>query len=225
MMSFEVERAREWFEQGLPLVGKVDRELALDIELFSRGGQEILNAIERQDIRCAGTASRQFPRCASCAAGRARGAWGSYYERGRGTHPAQFSPTPSQLEVAYSVCRSITRSAAKNFYYAFVVLPPAKRHALCAVYAFMRRCDDITDDTKPATSNAATSWPPGWRRPSRARAIPRMIRCCWLWPTPSGATRFLSGCSINWRTAPAMDVQERPAPDTVRATCASAIIL
>jgi squalene synthase HpnC len=48
MMKFEVERAREWFAQGLPLVAKVDRALALDIELFSRGGQEILKAIERQ---------------------------------------------------------------------------------------------------------------------------------------------------------------------------------
>lgn len=48
MMKFEVERAREWFRQGLPLVQKVDRELAIDIELFSRGGQEILNAIEQQ---------------------------------------------------------------------------------------------------------------------------------------------------------------------------------
>ena len=48
MMKFEVERAREWFERGLPLVKKVDRELAIDIELFSRGGQEILNAIARQ---------------------------------------------------------------------------------------------------------------------------------------------------------------------------------
>jgi squalene synthase HpnC len=48
MMSFEVERARQWFDRGLPLVSKVDRELAVDIELFSRGGQEILNAIEHQ---------------------------------------------------------------------------------------------------------------------------------------------------------------------------------
>ncbi len=48
MMRFEVERAREWFERGLPLAAKVDRELAIDIELFTRGGQEILNAIERQ---------------------------------------------------------------------------------------------------------------------------------------------------------------------------------
>jgi squalene synthase HpnC len=48
MMKFEVVRAREWFKQGLPLIAKVDRTLAIDIELFSRGGQEILNSIERQ---------------------------------------------------------------------------------------------------------------------------------------------------------------------------------
>jgi squalene synthase HpnC len=48
MMKFEVERAREWFAKGLPLVKMVSKELAIDIELFSRGGQEILNAIERQ---------------------------------------------------------------------------------------------------------------------------------------------------------------------------------
>jgi squalene synthase HpnC len=48
MMKFEVERARNWFSRGLPLVKMVNRELAVDLELFSRGGQEILNAIERQ---------------------------------------------------------------------------------------------------------------------------------------------------------------------------------
>jgi 15-cis-phytoene synthase len=63
-----------------------------------------------------------------------------------GNAPTQFSPTRSQLEMAYSVCRSIARSAAKNFYYGFMVLPRRKRNALSAVYAFMRRCDDIADD-------------------------------------------------------------------------------
>jgi 15-cis-phytoene synthase len=58
-----------------------------------------------------------------------------------------WTPAPAQLAMAYSVCRGITRSQAKNFYYAFLVLPKRKREALCAVYAFMRRCDDITDDT------------------------------------------------------------------------------
>jgi phytoene synthase len=62
--------------------------------------------------------------------------------------PAPLTPAPPQLVMAYSVCKGITRSAAKNFYYAFQVLPRRKREALCAVYAFMRRCDDITDDPK-----------------------------------------------------------------------------
>ena len=48
MMKFEVERARDWFRRGVPLVQQVDRELAVDLDLFSRGGQEILNAIAGQ---------------------------------------------------------------------------------------------------------------------------------------------------------------------------------
>jgi len=49
MMKFEVARAREWFRRGLPLATRVDKHLALDIELFSRGGLEILSAIERRN--------------------------------------------------------------------------------------------------------------------------------------------------------------------------------
>jgi phytoene synthase len=60
--------------------------------------------------------------------------------------PIPFAPSASQLAIAYSVCRGITRASAKNFYYAFLVLPRPKRRALCAVYAYMRRCDDIADD-------------------------------------------------------------------------------
>jgi squalene synthase HpnC len=48
LMRFEVQRAREWFQRGLPLAERVDRELSIDVELFSRGGMEILRAIERQ---------------------------------------------------------------------------------------------------------------------------------------------------------------------------------
>jgi len=54
MMKFEVARAREWFDRGLPLVAKVNKELAVDLELFSLGGQEILNAIERQNFAVLG---------------------------------------------------------------------------------------------------------------------------------------------------------------------------
>ena len=55
MMRFEVERAHEWFRKGLPLVDKVNRELAIDVELFSRGGQEILHAIEQQGYAVLGS--------------------------------------------------------------------------------------------------------------------------------------------------------------------------
>lgn len=56
------------------------------------------------------------------------------------------SQDPLQLRAAYGVCRHIARSAAKNFYYGFLVLPRPKRDALSAVYAFMRHADDISDD-------------------------------------------------------------------------------
>ena len=55
----------------------------------------------------------------------------------------------TQLRAAYAICRGIARSAAKNFYYGFLVLPRHKRNALSAVYAFMRQCDDIVDDMTP----------------------------------------------------------------------------
>jgi squalene synthase HpnC len=48
LMHCEVDYARELFEQGLPLIDRVNRDLALDLDLFSRGGLEILRAIERQ---------------------------------------------------------------------------------------------------------------------------------------------------------------------------------
>jgi squalene synthase HpnC len=48
LMRFEVGRTRDWFHRGSPLIAKVDRALAIDLELFTRGGEEVLNAIERQ---------------------------------------------------------------------------------------------------------------------------------------------------------------------------------
>jgi phytoene synthase len=52
----------------------------------------------------------------------------------------------TQLDHAYAICRGVTRTAAKNFFYAFLVMPREKRNSLCAVYAFMRHCDDLSDD-------------------------------------------------------------------------------
>ncbi|MBZ5629942.1 MAG: phytoene/squalene synthase family protein [Acidobacteriia bacterium] len=63
-----------------------------------------------------------------------------------GQVPSAPRVAPLQLRTAYGICRHITRKAARNFYYAFLVLPRRKRDALSAVYAFMRQADDISDD-------------------------------------------------------------------------------
>ncbi len=52
----------------------------------------------------------------------------------------------TKLDEAYSVCRGIAKREAKNFYYAFVALPAARKNAICAIYAFMRHADDLADD-------------------------------------------------------------------------------
>ncbi|KAA6465472.1 phytoene/squalene synthase family protein [Acidobacteria bacterium AB60] len=50
------------------------------------------------------------------------------------------------IDRAYAECRAIARREAKNFYYAFVALPKPRRNAICAIYAFMRKADDLADD-------------------------------------------------------------------------------
>ena len=50
------------------------------------------------------------------------------------------------LDESYAFCRSVARRRAKNFYYSFVLLPREQRNAMCAIYAFMRYCDDLSDE-------------------------------------------------------------------------------
>ena len=49
-----------------------------------------------------------------------------------------------ELIASYRSAEAVARSRS-NFYYSFIVLPLEKRRAFCAVYAFMRYCDDISD--------------------------------------------------------------------------------
>ena len=58
----------------------------------------------------------------------------------------QSTPSTVDLDEAYAICRGIAKREAKNFYYSFVALPPAHRNAICAIYAFMRKADDLSDD-------------------------------------------------------------------------------
>jgi phytoene synthase len=72
---------------------------------------------------------------------------------------------------AYAVCRRIAQREAKNFYYSFRVLPEQKRNAMCAVYAFMRRADDISDDeSMPIMKRreVMSQWLEAWREARRS---------------------------------------------------------
>lgn len=54
---------------------------------------------------------------------------------------------------SYEYCRRIAKARAKNFYYSFLLLSREQRDAMCAIYAFMRECDDLSDD--PAVTDPA----------------------------------------------------------------------
>ena len=49
------------------------------------------------------------------------------------------------LEQSYAFCERVARTQAKNFYYSFLLLSRPQRQAMCAIYAFMRYCDDLSD--------------------------------------------------------------------------------
>jgi 15-cis-phytoene synthase len=54
--------------------------------------------------------------------------------------------SPVTVEQSYEYCRKVARARAKNFYYSFLLLDRSQRDAMCAIYAFMRYCDDLSDD-------------------------------------------------------------------------------
>jgi phytoene synthase len=76
------------------------------------------------------------------------------------------APAPA-LDEAYAICREIARREAKNFYYSFVALPPARRNAICAIYAFMRKADDLSDDEslpREERKRQLEDWLDAWHR-------------------------------------------------------------
>lgn len=83
------------------------------------------------------------------------------------TRPAGPAPSVPDLAAAYRTCTQIARREAKNFYYAFLALPKPKRDAICAVYAFMRHADDLSDDesrTREQRRTDLASWLDAWHR-------------------------------------------------------------
>lgn len=88
--------------------------------------------------------------------------------------------TQPSLDDAYKICRGIAKREAKNFYYSFVALPPARRNAICAIYAFMRKADDLSDDesiSREERRRQLDTWLSGWHaaREGAATADPVFI--------------------------------------------------
>ena len=151
LMCHEVEYARSLFEQGLPLIGKVNRDLALDLDLFSRAG-----------LRSCAPSSAAISTC-SARARHSKQPSSRLLARARRQGPSVFAarlatPQERQLDPERSIeqiplwpaptrlAASIAKREAKNFYYAFLALPIERRNAICAIYAFMRQADDLADD-------------------------------------------------------------------------------
>lgn len=62
------------------------------------------------------------------------------------------------LDQSYAYCRSVARRQARNFYYSFLLLPKPQRDAMCAIYAFMRQCDDLSDTPGLNSAQAIAEW-------------------------------------------------------------------
>ena len=66
------------------------------------------------------------------------------------------------VDESFAYCRRVARSRARNFYYSFVLLPREQKMAMCAIYAFMRYSDDISDEPNPSPASRRAALA-GWK--------------------------------------------------------------
>jgi squalene synthase HpnC len=170
LMKSLASRTREFFAAGAPLARLLDETLRVDIELFSRGGIAILNAIEASGyntlehrpaltkwtkVRLLGGAL--VSKWGGSAAGRESSLPPKVIEKNvadqgaAGAHASELGSRPSatddaEIRSSYAECSRIAREARSSFYLAFFGLRKPKRNALCALYAFMRLVDDVSDE-------------------------------------------------------------------------------
>jgi squalene synthase HpnC len=177
LMKSLIARARGLFTAGLPLAERVDLALRVDIELFSRGGLAILDAIEQSGYNTLEKRPSLSKATKLKLVARALGA--KIFGSGRNEVPAERSSAvlageqnrtagpsgaPSrprddmsavpvataldsaEVQASYAECNRIARASKSSFYLAFFGLPKPKRNALCALYAFMRLVDDVSDE-------------------------------------------------------------------------------
>jgi squalene synthase HpnC len=153
LMRDLIAKTRELFDKGLPLAKMVDGKLSVDLEMFSRGGIAVLDAIEAMGYDTLNA------RPAISKGKQARLLGRAVVTRIFGTAPAKPSahvdavagglsavPDASVVAASYEECHRIARAAHSNFYPAFFFLPKPKRDAIVALYAFMRLIDDVSDE-------------------------------------------------------------------------------
>jgi squalene synthase HpnC/squalene synthase HpnD len=170
LMQDSLCRTRELFAEGAALPKLVDGKLSVDLDMFGRGGLAILDAIEacgydtlhHRPVVTKGKQVRLLARAflaqlkPAVDAGRT-----AYLEKMAGSlrspqpappvsqrplAPQSREVTQSEVAQSYERCHNIARAAHSNFYYAFYLLPKAKRNALAALYAFNRLVDDVADE-------------------------------------------------------------------------------
>jgi len=155
LMKELIARTRELFEKGLPLSRKVQGKLSVDLEMFSRGGLAVLDAIEAMGydtlnrrpaiskIKQAGLLGRTVVKHVvekSLKSDEASRLVTAMEERFGVRQPDKV------LTNSYQECHRIARESHSNFYPAFFLLPKAKRDGIVALYAFMRLIDDVSDE-------------------------------------------------------------------------------
>ena len=162
LMKDLIARTRALFAAGLPLARRVDGALRIDIEMFSRGGLAILDAIESsgyntlehrpalkksKQLRLLGRAlgCRIFSG-ASGAPGDDAAAAGRTVKAASSGEGGSMPAETQTIAASYAECNRIARAAHSSFYLAFFGLPREKRSALFALYAFMRLVDNISDE-------------------------------------------------------------------------------
>jgi len=144
LMKDLIARTRTLFAEGLPLAKMVDARLSVDLEMFTRGGLAVLDAIEASGY----DTLHHRPAIGKGKQARLLGRAlvthlvSKTFRDGSGSS----QPAADSVAQSYERCHRIAREAHSNFYYAFFLLPRAKRDGLAALYAFMRLVDDVADE-------------------------------------------------------------------------------
>jgi len=159
LMKDLIARTRVLFDEGFPLTQQVEGKLRVDLEMFSRGGMAVLDAIaasgyDTLNYRPAISKAKQASLLGRVLLSQLFSAKDNSPSVGAryivpsppGALPAPQDADAASVAQSYQNCHQIARAARSNFYYAFYLLPKPKRDGLAALYAFMRLVDDVADE-------------------------------------------------------------------------------